>query len=52
MVDRPDLKVLFITGFAENASVRHGDLESGMEVLTKPFEMDALRNKVRQMIES
>jgi PAS domain S-box-containing protein len=51
-VDRPNLKVLFITGFAENASIRHGHLDPGMEVLTKPFEMDALRNKVRRLIES
>ena len=48
---RPDLKVLFITGFAENAAVGNGLLEPGMEVMTKPFVMDDLRAKVRDMIE-
>ena len=32
---RPDLKVLFITGYAENAVVGNGQLESGMHILTK-----------------
>jgi PAS domain S-box-containing protein len=50
-VDRPDLKVLFITGFAENAAVGNGQLAPGMEVLTKPFEMAALGNRIRQLID-
>ena len=36
-VARPSLKVLFVTGFAENAAVGNGQLEPGMEVITKPF---------------
>jgi PAS domain S-box-containing protein len=48
---RGDLKVLFITGYAENAAVGNGYLEPGMEVLTKPFPMAALGNKVHDMIE-
>jgi CheY-like chemotaxis protein len=48
---RPDLKVLFITGYAENAIVGNGHLEPGMEVLTKPFVMTALAAKIRNMIE-
>jgi PAS domain S-box-containing protein len=47
---RPDLKVLFITGFAENAVINHGHLESGMHIMTKPFAMNALGNKIRDMI--
>lgn len=47
---RGDLKVLFITGYAENAAVGHGRLERGMEILTKPFPMRALANKVRDML--
>ena len=47
----PDLKVLFITGYAENAVIGNGHLESGMEILTKPFPMIALANKVRQMLD-
>ena len=47
----PALKVLFITGYAENAAIGAGHLESGMEILTKPFPMMALANKVRQLLE-
>ncbi|CAN5738524.1 hypothetical protein BH11PSE1_BH11PSE1_05540 [soil metagenome] len=51
-VVRPGLKVLFITGFAENAAVGNGHLEPGMEVLTKPFVMSALGQKIRDLIEA
>ena len=51
-VKRPKLKVLFITGYAENAAINNGHLEHGMEILTKPFAMAALANKVRKMLES
>ncbi len=50
-VSRPDLKVLFITGYAENAAVGNGLLAPGMEVLTKPFVMGDLAAKVHDMIE-
>jgi signal transduction histidine kinase/PAS domain-containing protein len=49
-VSRPDLKVLFITGYAENAAVGNGHLDPGMEILTKPFAMASLANKIREMI--
>ncbi len=47
---RPSLKVLFITGYAENAVVSHGHLEPGMHVLTKPFAMDALAARIKDLI--
>jgi PAS domain S-box-containing protein len=47
---RAGLKVLFITGYAENAAVGNGHLEPGMEILTKPFPMTALAHKVREML--
>ena len=47
---RPDLKVLFITGYAENAVVGNGHLERGMQVVAKPFEMDVLARKIREII--
>ena len=50
-VSRPDLKVLFITGYAENAAVGNGLLAPGMEVMTKPFVMGDLAAKVHDMIE-
>ena len=50
-VTRPDLKVLFITGYAENAAVGNGHLEAGMEVVTKPFVITDFANKVRDLID-
>ena len=49
-LSRPGLKVLFITGFAENAAIGNGQLERGMAVITKPFSVDALTSRVREMI--
>ncbi|WP_203236261.1 ATP-binding protein [Methylobacterium crusticola] len=48
---RPDLKVLFITGYAENAAMA-GFLETGMQMITKPFPVDLLAQKIRAMIEA
>jgi len=47
---RPDLKVLFITGYAENAVVGNGHLEPGMQVLAKPFPMEALATRIRDLM--
>lgn len=51
-IARPDLKVLFVTGFAENAVIENGHLEPGMAVITKPFAITELAAKVEEMIES
>lgn len=48
---RPELKVLFITGYAEHAAVRGGFLDPGMQLITKPFTFDLLTAKVREMIQ-
>jgi PAS domain S-box-containing protein len=50
-VSRPDLKVLFITGYAENAVIGRGRLEPGMFVLTKPFQIAILAARIREIIE-
>jgi CheY-like chemotaxis protein len=47
---RPRLKVLFITGYAENAVLGSGQLEPGMHVLTKPFAMEVLAVRLRDLI--
>ncbi len=47
---RPGLKVLFITGYAENAVVGHGHLEPGMQVMTKPFAVEALASRIKDLI--
>jgi len=48
---RPGLKVLFITGYAENAAVGNGHLDPGMQVLTKPFNMEDLASRISGLIE-
>ncbi|TCU58820.1 PAS domain S-box-containing protein [Novosphingobium sp. PhB57] len=48
---RPGLKVLFMTGYAENAALAAGFLEPGMAMITKPFAMDALAKRIRESIE-
>jgi PAS domain S-box-containing protein len=47
---RPGLKVLFVTGFAENAAIGNGQLPSGMAMITKPFHVADLANKVGEII--
>ncbi|KQO86648.1 histidine kinase [Methylobacterium sp. Leaf92] len=49
---RPELKVLFITGYAENAMFGNGHLEPGMQMMTKPFPVEALATRIREIIQS
>ena len=48
-LQRKNLRVLFITGYAEDAAMRDGFLEPGMEILAKPFSIDALTGRLRRM---
>ncbi|MGE4043863.1 MAG: PAS domain-containing protein [Acetobacteraceae bacterium] len=48
---RPGLKVLFMTGYAENAVFDHDLLGDGMEMMTKPFSIKTLANRIGRMIE-
>jgi CheY-like chemotaxis protein len=47
---RPGLKVLFITGYAESATIAGGFLQPGMEMITKPFDLDHLAQRIRAMV--
>lgn len=47
---RPGLKVLFVTGYAETAVLSHGHLDPGMQVITKPFQMEVLAKRIQEMI--
>ena len=47
---RPDLKVLFTTGYTRNAVVHNGVLDAGVELLGKPFTLDQLAEKVRDVL--
>lgn len=47
----PELKVLFITGFAENAVIGNGQLSPNMALVTKPFAMEVLATKIQDMMD-
>ncbi|WPB58264.1 ATP-binding protein [Xylophilus sp. GOD-11R] len=51
-IHRPSLEILFVTGYAESAVLNHDSLESGMQVLTKPFDLDTLLHRVKGMVET
>jgi PAS domain S-box-containing protein len=48
---RPDLKVLYISGYTDDSVFRHGVLEGGMAFLQKPFNLKALASKIREILE-
>jgi PAS domain S-box-containing protein len=47
---RPGLKILFITGYAESVAISDGFLHADMEMITKPFDLDNLSQRIRAMI--
>ena len=49
-VARPELKVLFITGYAETAVIGQGQLQPGMHIMTKPFAMEGLASRIKAII--
>ena len=49
---RPDLKVLFTTGYARDAIVHHGRLDFGVELITKPFAYAELAARVRDLLDA
>ncbi len=48
---RPDIKVLFTSGYTDNAIVHHGVLEPGIDFLQKPFSPETLAQKVREVLD-
>jgi CheY-like chemotaxis protein len=48
---RPDLKVLFTTGYSRNAIVHNGRLDAGVQLVSKPFTLEALASKVRTVLD-
>lgn len=49
---RPQLRVLFTTGYARDAIVHHGRLDAGVDLLAKPFTRDQLAAKIRQSLDA
>jgi PAS domain S-box-containing protein len=47
---RPELRILFITGYAESVAITEGFLQPGMEMVTKPFDLDNLSRRIRRMV--
>jgi two-component system, cell cycle sensor histidine kinase and response regulator CckA len=48
---RPDMKVLFMSGYTDNAIVHHGVLEKGLSFIQKPFASGSLKKKVREVLD-
>ncbi len=47
---RPKLRVLFMTGYAEAATRANGFLDTGMEMITKPFTLESIASRIRGMV--
>lgn len=47
---RPDLKILFVTGYAQSAAKAKGFLKPGMDLITKPFDNAKFSERVREMV--
>jgi two-component system, cell cycle sensor histidine kinase and response regulator CckA len=48
---RPEMKVLYMSGYTDNAIADHGVLEAGKNFIQKPFSPDALVGKVREVLD-
>jgi two-component system, cell cycle sensor histidine kinase and response regulator CckA len=50
--ERPNMKVLFISGYAEHTILRHGKIEASARLFQKPFGLNALALKIRDLLDA
>jgi DNA-binding response OmpR family regulator len=48
---RPELRVLYTTGYSRNAIVHHGRLDAGVQLISKPFTFEELAKRVRDVLD-
>jgi DNA-binding response OmpR family regulator len=48
---RPDVRIIYMSGYTDDAITRHGVLEPGVTYVQKPFTPDALVRKVREVLD-
>jgi DNA-binding response OmpR family regulator len=48
---RPQMKVIFMSGYAEDAIVQHGILDAGMHFVQKPFRPSELSRRIREVLD-
>jgi DNA-binding NtrC family response regulator len=51
LVLHPEMKVLYMSGYTDDAIVRHGILEEGVHFIPKPFSVESLALKVREVLD-
>ena len=49
---RPQIKVLYVSGYTRDSIVDHGVLKPGVHFVAKPFTLDSLANKVREILDN
>jgi signal transduction histidine kinase len=50
LIARPELKILFITGYAENSLLGDGQLKPNMHIVTKPFSLETLSHRIKEIM--